>query len=117
MGVLLAALGTYGILSFIVGQRTREIGVRLALGAGLVDVLALAFGQGARLVIPGLMGGFAGALALTRWMSSLLIRVSPTDPLIFAFVAGLLIVVAFVACWLPARRALRIDPVASLKAE
>ncbi|MFZ0639449.1 MAG: ABC transporter permease [Candidatus Acidiferrales bacterium] len=117
MGMLLAAIGTYGVLAFLVVQRTREIGIRMALGAHPRDVMKLILAQGAKLAIAGLVLGVAGAFALTRSMTALLFDVKPADPLIFVGVAIVLLVVALAACYLPARRAMRVDPLVALRYE
>ena len=113
----LAAVGIYGVLAFSVSRRTPEIGLRLALGAHPGDVLRLIVGQGMKLVFTGIALGMAGAMALTRWMASLLYGVSATDPTTFAAVALLLTIVALLACCLPARRAMRVDPMAALRSQ
>ena len=115
--VLLAAIGLYGVLAFAVSQRTREIGVRIALGARVVDVLALVLRQGMRLVVVGLAAGLLAALALTRVMSALLYRTDRFDPITFIACPLVLIVVALLACYLPARRAARIEPLNALRTE
>jgi ABC-type antimicrobial peptide transport system permease subunit len=113
----LACLGIYGVLSFAVVRRTREIGIRVALGAQRRDVHSLVIGKGLKLVLAGSLIGLAGASAATRFVSNLLYGVSPTDPLTFAGVAFLLVVVAALASWLPARRAARVNPIVALRNE
>ncbi|HKF52071.1 MAG TPA: ABC transporter permease [Candidatus Acidoferrales bacterium] len=117
LGILLAALGTYGVLAFLVVQRTREIGVRMALGAHPYHVQKMILAQGAMLALAGLVFGVAGAFALTRLMKSLLFGVTPADPAIFVGVAVFLLLVALAACYLPARRAMRVDPLVALRYE
>ena len=111
----LAALGTYGTMAFLVGRRTREIGVRMALGARAADVQQLVVGQGLRPVLAGLAVGIAGSLALGRSMSALLFGVAPHDALTMAGAAAVLAAAAAVACYFPARRAARLDPAAALR--
>ena len=113
----LAAIGIYGVLAFSVSRRTHEIGIRLALGACPGDVLRLVVRQGMQLVITGIALGIAGALALTRLMASMLYGVSATDPATFILVSVLLVMVALIACCVPARRAMRVDPMAALRME
>jgi predicted permease len=115
--LLLAAIGVYGVVSRGVVQQTRELGVRLALGAQPGDILAHVLGRGLRLAGIGLAIGLAAALAATRLMTSLLYEVSATDPVTFVAVGTLLVVVALAACWIPARRAMRVDPVIALRYE
>ena len=116
-GLALACLGLYGVLSFAVVQRTREIGVRMALGAQRRDVLSLVVGQGLRLILLGAAIGLAGAFGVTRLVSKFLYGVTPSDPLTFTGVFLLLSFVAVVASWLPARRAAKIDPMEALRME
>ncbi len=113
----LASVGIYGVMSYAVAARTREIGIRLALGAQRGTVFRLVLARGARLVTMGLAFGLAGALAATRGIEKLLYGVQPTDALTFASVAGVLALVALVACWLPARRATLVDPAITLRYE
>ena len=115
LALILAAVGIYGLMAYSVSQRTHEIGVRLAIGAQRRDVLRLVLRDGARLTLVGIAIGIIAALALTRLMASLLFEVTPTDPATFASVALLLAVVALAACYIPARRAARVDPMVALR--
>jgi putative ABC transport system permease protein len=117
LAVLLASVGIYGVISYAVSQRTREIGVRIALGARPSDVLRLILREGLKLVLIGVAIGVAAALALTRFLATLLYGVSATDPLILVSVASLLVVTALAACYVPARRAMRVDPIIALRCE
>jgi len=117
VAVLLAAIGLYGVVSYGVALRTREVGVRMALGAQRMDVLRLVLAGGAKLVALGVIAGLAGAAASTRLMGTLVFGVSPVDPLTFAVAVLVLVAVALLAHWLPIRRALRIDPALALRAE
>ncbi len=115
--LLLATAGVFGVMAYSVAQRTREIGVRMALGASSRGVLGMVLGQATATAAVGVVIGIAGAFALTRWMQSQLFGVSPTDPPTFVGVALLLILVSLAACYFPARRATRVDPLVALRYE
>jgi ABC-type antimicrobial peptide transport system permease subunit len=117
LALLLSCIGIYGVISFLVGQRTHEIGVRMALGAQPGDVMRLVLGQGAKMAVLGVILGLAAALVLTRLMASQLFGVTPHDPFTFVSVGLLLILVALLACYVPARRAVRVDPLIALRCE
>ncbi len=117
LALVLASLGLYGVLSFGVAQRTREIGIRIALGARANDVVSLVVRQGIKLTAVGILLGLAGALAVTRVLASLLYGVSPTDPLTFVGVIFVLALVALCACWVPAWRAAKVDPMIALRGD
>src|SRR5262249_40895583 len=117
IALLMAAIGIYGVIAYSVAQRTREVGIRIAIGAQVHDVLKLVVGQGMRLILIGVGVGIIGALAVTRVLSSLLFNVSATAPLSFAAITLLLMAVALLACYLPARRATKVDPMTALRSE
>jgi putative ABC transport system permease protein len=117
LALILAAVGIYGLLSYAVTQRTQEIGIRMALGARMADVLKLVMKQVIVLALIGEVIGIAGALALTRVMRGMLFGVTPTDATTFVVVSAVLLGVALLACYFPARRAIRVDPLVALRYE
>jgi len=117
LALVLAAVGIYGLMSYAVGQRTHEIGIRVAIGAQRRDVLGLVVAEGAKLALLGIIAGIAFALVLTRFMTSLLFEVAPTDPTTFFGVALLLALTGLLACYIPARRATKVDPMVALRYE
>lgn len=117
LSLLLGAIGVYGVMDYNVAQRTNEIGIRMAMGAQISDVLQLVIGQGLKLALAGIALGLLAALALTRFLESLLFGISASDPLTFALIALLLLLVVLLACWIPARRATKVDPMIALRCE
>ena len=115
--LLLAVIGIYGVMSYVVTLRTQEMGVRVALGAKPGDIARLVLGQAARLVVTGLVLGLIGAALLTRLLSTMLFEITPTDPVTYAIVAGVLALTAVAACQIPAWRATRVDPLTALRSE
>ena len=117
MAFILSAIGIYGLVSYSVAQRTREIGIRMALGAKRNDVLRLVLGEGFKLTIIGVVLGLVGAFAATKVLRNLLFEVKPTDPFTFIAVSLSLLVVALLACYIPARRATKVDPLEAIRYE
>jgi predicted permease len=117
VALLLAAIGIYGVMAYSFSQRTHEVGIRIALGAQRLDILRMALAEGARLIVIGLASGIVGAAIVTRLFRSMLFGVEPADPITFVSVAGILAVVALFACYIPAQRATRVDPLVALREE
>src|SRR5262249_23884976 len=117
LSLFLAGFGSFAVLAHDVGQRTHEIGIRMALGSNPIGILRLVLREGLVLTLLGLAGGFAGAFLATRSIRALLFGVTPMEPRVFGAIALLLLVVALLACWVPARRAMRLDPLAALRDE
>jgi ABC-type antimicrobial peptide transport system permease subunit len=117
LALALALAGLSGLIAYSVSQRTREIGIRMALGAGTRDVLKLVIGEGMLLTLIGITAGLAAAVGLTRFLSGLLYGVSAVDPVTFSVITLLLIGIALLACWIPARRATKVDPLIALRSE
>jgi predicted lysophospholipase L1 biosynthesis ABC-type transport system permease subunit len=115
MALVLAAIGVYGVISYAAGQRTREIGLRVALGASPGSVVRLVVGQGLGIALAGLVVGLGGALVATRLLGSMLYDVAPSDPATFAAIVGLLVATVLVASWIPARRAAEVQPMEALR--
>jgi ABC-type antimicrobial peptide transport system permease subunit len=117
IALVLAAVGLYGVMAYVVLERTRELGIRMAIGATPASVLRMILGHGIRLALLGVAAGLIASLALTRVLSSLLFQVGDRDPATFALVSALLIAVACLACYFPARRAMKVDPMVALRYE
>jgi putative ABC transport system permease protein len=117
LAMILAAVGIYGVMNYAVSQRTREIGIRMSLGAGRSEILQMVMSQGIRQAIAGILTGIAAAVLLSRLMVQMLFGVQPTDPLTFAGVSAILLLTALAAIAIPARKALRVEPVVALRTE
>lgn len=117
LALLLGTIGIYGVMAYSVGQRIREIGIRIALGAGNSKVMWMVLGQGLKLALAGIALGLVAAVGVTRTLSGMLYKVKASDPATFVFVAVFFTFVALAACYIPARRAMRVDPVVALRYE
>ena len=117
VALFLAAIGIYGLMSYSVTQRTREIGVRMALGSRPIDIFRLLIGNGLRLTLIGVAAGVVAALLFTRYLKTMLFQVGASDPLTLIMMSALLVAIAVIACFIPARRATRVDPLVALRAE
>jgi ABC-type antimicrobial peptide transport system permease subunit len=117
MAMLLAAIGLHGVMSCVIARRTKEIGIRVALGARPLDVVRLLLNHGLRLILLGIVVGLAGGVAIAKLLSAVLVDLSPLDPIAFGSVTIFLVAVGLVSSWLPARRAARVDPLVALKYE
>jgi putative ABC transport system permease protein len=117
VALLLAAIGIYGVMAYSFSQRTHEVGIRIALGAQRLDILRMALGEGMRIVVIGLASGLVGAAIVTRIFRSMLFDVGPADPTTYFAVSAILASVALFACYIPARRATRVDPLVALREE
>jgi putative ABC transport system permease protein len=117
LGLILAVVGVYSVASYAAAQRTQEIGIRMAIGAAPSDILKMVLRQGIGIVGIGLLAGLAAAFAGTRLLADLIFGVSPSDPITYAAVVTLLLAVALLACWIPARRATRVSPAVALRSE
>jgi ABC-type antimicrobial peptide transport system permease subunit len=117
LALLLSAIGIYGVISYLTGQRTHEIGIRMAMGASRRDVVRMVLGAGLKISLIGVGAGVLAALGFMRLITKLIYGVSAMDPITFASVAALLTAVALVACYVPARRAMRVDPIVALRYE
>jgi putative ABC transport system permease protein len=117
VALLLASIGIYGVMAYTFSQRTNEIGIRMAMGAQRGDILRIAVSEGAMIVVFGVTAGLMGSLILTRFLQTMLFDVKPNDPITFAAISGLLAAVTLAACFVPARRATRVDPLVALRHE